>query len=260
MFREPIDFGTVTAPADTLRSIGLPPGDSVAQVRLTTPLSSADADTNTRVEGILSQPIFSASHQLVLPEGTLLSGRVRHAQRARWFHRGGHLRFTFDRVEPPAWTSIAPVALQRREIQLANVEPDPRAGVKVDSEGDAKATESKSRLLGPAIALIVATRAMDNDTGRERVGSGGANANYGGRTAGGFSGFGLLGSAAAQASKPIGTALGFYGLGWSVYSTIVSRGNEVEFDKNTAIEVRFGAQVPEPAKKVSNHLASLTGR
>ncbi len=86
---------------------------------------------------------------------------------------------------------------------------------------------------------------------------GGGNANYGGRTAGGFSGFGLLGSVAAQASKPIGTALGFYGLGWSVYSTIISRGNEVEFETNTDIEVRFGAQVRDPAKKMGNHLASL---
>ena len=259
VLRDGIDFGTVTSPADTLRSIGLPPGDCVAQVRLTTALSSADADTNTKVEGILSQPIFSARHQLILPEGTLLSGRVRQAQRARWFHRGGHLRFIFDRVQPPAWTSIPAVSLQRREIQLTNVEPDPQAHIKVDSEGDAKATESKLRFLRPAVALAVATRAMDNDTGRDRVGIGGANANYGGRTAGGFSGFGLLGSAASQASKPVGTVLGLYGLAWSVYAIIVSRGNEVEFDKNTAIEVRFGTQTPQPTSKVGKHVAGLFG-
>jgi hypothetical protein len=63
----------------------------------------------------------------------------------------------------------------------------------VDPEGEAKATESKARLLAPVIALIVASKAADNDGGRDRVGSAGGNANFGGRTAGGFSGFGLAG-------------------------------------------------------------------
>jgi hypothetical protein len=69
---------------------------------------------------------------------------------------------------------------------------------------------------------------------------------------GGFSGFGLLGTAAAQGSKTLGAVLGYYGLAWTVYSTIVSRGSEVEFKKNTAINVRFGAS-PNPLKKPASH-------
>ena len=220
-----------------------------------TAVSSADATTDSKVEGILTQPLFSADNKLLLPEGTILKGRVRSARPARWFHRGGQLRFTFDQIEPPAFTAIAPLLLQRTPVQLAGVEADPKANVKVDSEGDAKATESKSRLLGPAIALVVASRAADNDAGRNHAGTSGADANYGGRTAGGLSGLGLLGAAAARASHTAGSVLGYYGLAWSVYSTIVSRGKEVEFEKNTAMEVRFGSPANPPAPKLGNRLA-----
>ena len=141
------------------------------------------------------------------------------------------------------------------EAQLAGVEADPRANVKVDSEGSAKATGPKSRLLGPALALIVAAKSMDNETDRDRVGGASADNNYGGRATAGISGFGLLGAAAARASSTAGTALGFYGLGWSVYSTIISRGKEVEFEKNTAMDIRFGPPSAQPVKTPAHHLA-----
>jgi hypothetical protein len=114
--------------------------------------------------------------------------------------------------------------------------------VKVDSEGNAKATAPKTRLLAPAIALVIASRAADNDAGRNGTTS--ATGNYGGRSLGGFSGFGYLGTAAAQTSKTAGAVLGYYGLGVSVFSTIVARGSEVEFPKNCVIDVRFGANAP----------------
>jgi hypothetical protein len=251
----PLTFGKAEVPLTVLQNIGVPTTESVAAVRLLTSLNSADADTNTKVQGVLSEPIFSADQKLLLPEGTLLTGQVRQARAARWFHRGGQLRFTFDRVEPPASTSVPPLPLQRREAQLAAVESNPQANVKVDSEGGAKATESKARLLGPAIALLVATHAMDNDEGRHDIGGSGPNANLGGRAVGGISGFGLLGAAAARASKPVGAVLGFYGLGWSVYATVISKGKEVAFEKNTAMEIKFGAPASTPAKIKGNHLA-----
>jgi hypothetical protein len=258
VLRDPLSFGNAAIPIEALKTVGLPSAESIGQVRLLTPLSSADADTNTKVEGVLSHPLFSADHKLMLPEGTLLTGRVRRAQPARWFHRGGQLRFTFDRVQPPASTTVSAIALERKQLQVAGVEAN-QTHAKVDSEGNVKATEPKSRLLGPAVALMVASRAMDNDEGRDRVGTGGGSANYGGRTTGGFSGFGLLGSAAAQASKTVGSVLGLYGLGWSVYSTIVSRGADLELEKNAAVEVRFGSRAPDTSKVV-NHLARVVTR
>jgi len=250
VLRDRLDLGVAAIAPDALRSIGLPSGDLAAQVRLLTPLSSANAHTNTKVEAIVTQPIFSGNHELSLPEGTLLTGRVRRSQPARWFHRGGQLRFTFDQITPPAYTAHASISLERKEIQLAKAEPDPQAHIQIDSEGNVRSTEPKSRFLGSAVALIVAGRPADNDEGRNRIGgTGGADGNRGGRALGGLSGFGLLGSAAAQASKTAGTALGYYGLAWSVYSTFVSRGREVEFPKNAAMEVRFGRQPTGPATK-----------
>jgi hypothetical protein len=46
-------------------------------------------------------------------------------------------------------------------------------------------------------------------------------------------------------------------MGWSVYSTVISRGKEVEFQKNAALEIRFGSPLADPATKLGNHLAGL---
>jgi hypothetical protein len=241
---QPLLFGTAQVPAASLRDIGLPAGDTLAEVRLLTPLNSRTAALNAPVQGVIEQPVFSSDHRLVLPEGVLITGHVRRVQRARWFHRGGQLRFTFDRVEPPGFLNTPAISTDRSQIQLAAAESDPNAHVKVDSEGNAKATEPKTRLLAPAIALVLANRAADNDVGRNGTTS--ATGNYGGRSLGGFSGFGYLGTAAAQSSKSVGAVLGYYGLGVSVFSTIVSRGSEVDFPKNAVIDVRFGARITAP--------------
>lgn len=243
---KPLTFGSAQIPGDSLRSIGIPGGESLGEVRLITALNSGTATLNVPVQGVVEQPVFSSDHRLLLPEGTLVTGRVKNVQRARWFHRGGQLRFTFDRAEPPAVLSIQPLLMERNQVQLAAVESDPAANVKVDAEGNAKATAPKSRLIGPAVALILANRAADNDAGRN--GTARSTGNYGGRSLGGFSGFGYLGTAAAQSSKTVGAALGYYGLAVSVFTAVVSRGNEVNFGKNAVIDVRFGAPPAAPNK------------
>ena len=137
--------------------------------------------------------------------------------------------------------------VEKTQAQLTAVEPG-ATPVAVDAEGTAKATESKARFLRIAVAGLVASRAADNDAGKPNA-SGGANANYSGRSLGGFSGFGLLGTAAAQGPKPIGTALGYFGLACSVYYNFISRGHEVTFEKNSAVAIRFGSptnKTPKP--------------
>jgi hypothetical protein len=198
---------------------------------------------NDSVAGVLSQPVFSPDHRLLLPQGTRLTGHVKFVRHARWFRRGGQLRFTFDRVDPPAFLSAPAIPTERNQLQLAAAETDPGAHVKVDSEGNAKSTEPKTRFLGPAIALVIANRAADNDAGRNGTAS--ATSNTGGRSLGGFSGFGYIGTAAAQSSKTVGAALGYCGLAVSVFTAIISPGKEVEFPQNAAVEIRFGAP-PRP--------------
>lgn len=258
VLRDPLNFGAAAFTEDALRMVGLEPAtDQTAQMRLLSTVTSMNARIDDKVEGVLSQPLFSPDNKLVLPEGTRLEGRVRQARPARYFHRNGQLRFTFDQVELPNLATLPARHVQSPDAHLVSAEADAREGVKVDEEGTAKATESKKRLLGPAIALLVATKSLDNDTGKVHPLSGTGSGNYGGRAAGGFSGFGLLGAAASRGSRTIGSALGFYGLAWSVYTTIISRGQEVEFPTNTPIEIQFGSRTPTAPPAKGNHLARV---
>ncbi len=243
-----LDFGTVQVAQQDLRNVGTqPPADSVAQMRIVSTISSADARVGDRMEGVLAVPLFTPDRKLDLPEGTRVTGKITLAQRARFLHRGGKLRFAIDDLQVPEMASLSDgspagpnSAPEPVRAQLAAVEADP-GKVKVDQEGTAKATESKTRLLRPAIAALVAAKTLDNDSGRQTAsGVSNPSANTSGRALGGFSGFGLLGMAAVKGPPAIGTALGFYGLAWSVYTNVISRGSEVTFQQNTAMAIRFG--------------------
>ena len=130
------------------------------------------------------------------------------------------------------------------EAQIDAVEGNRGANLKVDQEGGVKATESKTRLLRPVVAGLIAAKSMDNDEGKAQPES-----NYCGRSLGGASGFGLAGAFAAQSSRYVGSALGFYGLAWSVYRNVIARGQEVEFQPNTALDVRFGSRGAKRTEK-----------
>jgi hypothetical protein len=141
------------------------------------------------------------------------------------------------------------------QATLAAAEAGGNGSIKVDEEGGVKATEPKTRLIAPLISILIAGRSSDNDG--DRIGKA-HDSNVGGRTLGGGSGFGLLGAAAAQSSPIVGTALGYYGAAWSVYSNIIARGAEVEFGKNAAMDIRFGGRKSLPASKFRSQSAHAT--
>jgi hypothetical protein len=110
----------------------------------------------------------------------------------------------------------------------------------VDSEGGVQAKVSKTRFVAPVISLMVASRAADNDAGHHHdTSANGGDTNVSGRTLGGGLGFGMLGTAISQSSPYVGMALGYYGLAWSVYSGVIARGGEVEFEKNAMMDIKF---------------------
>jgi hypothetical protein len=262
--RDSLSFGTEALQPGALAKLGSEPaGDSAAHARLITPVDSASSKIGQPVEAVLSAPLFSADHQLVMPEGTRLLGSVVVARPARFFHRGGKLRFTFSKFEIPEApilrTGVAPAAAAvpaarppqlelRTRATLQSVESDGKSPVKVDEEGGVQAKESKKRFIAPAISAFIARAAGDNDPERAKGGAIiGQNPNVGGRTLGGASGFGLLGAAAAQSSRYVGAAFGFYGMAWSVYSNVISRGFEVAFPENTMFDIKFNTRTtPEP--------------
>ncbi|HLH03933.1 MAG TPA: hypothetical protein VKX25_14280 [Bryobacteraceae bacterium] len=242
---QPLDFGTVPVSAGELANSRTPaPPNTIAQMRLLATISSSDAHVGDPMQGELSQPLFTPDHKLWLPQGTRFLGHITFVQRARLLHRGGKLRFTIDETQLPPGepefenSSTAAPESSPVQAQLVSAEADPKA-LKVDAEGTAKATESKTRLIRPVIAGLVAAKSLDNDTGKQTA-SGAGSSNTSGRALGGFSGFGIFGMAASRAAPSVGAALGFYGLAWSVYSNIISRGNEVTFEKNTSMAIQFG--------------------
>lgn len=267
--RNPLSFGSEPVTRSSMLLLGSQPASgSIVHARLLTPLDSSLSTQGQTVDAVLSQPLFSPDHKLILPEGTRISGSVVLAKKARFFHRAGQLRFNFQDValpedvaqitfpEPGPDPASAPIQTQkvlrfRSQAILKGAEGN-GAPVKVDSEGGVKATESKTRFIETAIALLIAQKAGDNDSDRFKrtggVGSG-PDGNVSGRTLGGGLGFGLLGSLLSQTSKYVGTAFGYYGLAWSVYSTVIARGPEVQFDKNAVVDIGFNPRVPATASK-----------
>ena len=145
-------------------------------------------------------------------------------------------------------TQPAPTPLTTPAI-LEAAEGSGTAPIKVDSEGGVQAKESKTRFIAPVISLMLASRAADNDADRHNAAGGSGDANVSGRTFGGGSGFGMLGAAAAQSSRYVGMAFGYYGLAWSVYSSVIARGGEVQFDQNAVMDIKFGARKPPQGSK-----------
>jgi hypothetical protein len=259
--RDPLPFGSVPVKPGDLAALGSQPlPDSVVHARLLTALDSASAKLGQEVKAVVNAPLFSPDHKLVYPEGTLLTGTVVLAKRARSFHRSGQLRFNFQKIDLPqevaALRSITPAPLAS-QATLAAAEGSGTAPIKVDSEGGVQAKESKTRFIAPVLSLMIASRAADNDAGHHNsTGAAGGDANVSGRTWGGGSGFGMLGAAVSQSSRYVGMAFGYYGFAWSVYSSVIARGGEVQFDKNAVMDIKFGARKPPPASKF---LATDTG-
>lgn len=262
--RSPLDFGSEDITRDSVALLGSQPSPgSIVHARLLTPLDSLSSTQGEKVEAVLEEPLFSADHKLVLPEGTLVDGSVTMVKRARWFHRGGHLRFNFQNVDLNPQTvellsapAGAPLSseeklhrqegLQFRTQATLSAAEGGNAPLKVDKEGGVQATESKTRFIGTAVAVLISRVAADNDAERATHGGPiiGQSPNVGGRTLGGGMGFGLLGAIAAQSSRNVGAAFGYYGLAWSVYSTVVKRGAEVQFSRNAVIDIGFNQRTP----------------
>ena len=159
---------------------------------------------------------------------------------------------------PPEFANLRPAAPMKTQASVSAAEGNGTVPIKVDSEGGVQAQESKTRFIAPVISLMLASRAADNDAGHHHDTGASGDPNIGGRTLGGGLGFGMLGSALAQSSRYVGMAFGYYGLAWSVYSAVVSRGGEVQFDKNAMMDIKFGARAPKEASKFRE--VALAGR
>src|ERR1700681_4017475 len=232
---DPLDFGSVVMTVPMASSIGsdLPEG-SVVHARLVTPLSSATSHKGQDIEAVLSQPLMDGD-RLILPQGSRLKGTVKQAQPARRMKKNGQLRIAFSELVPPDGIE------QKIVSTLEGVQAGKDANVKLDSEGGAEATTSKSRYLGTAVSLGLAM--MSAQEGGDRDG-GKVQGDGGNAAAGGLGGFKLVGMiiGAAVRSRAFGTTMGAYGAAVSVYTNFMARGHEVVFPKNTAMQIGVGTR------------------
>jgi hypothetical protein len=233
----PISFGRA-APAHAAPAGTAPAPDSILTARLATTLDSSKTPRGTPFEAVITQTVFSADHQVVLPEGTKLTGEVTLAKPARRFHRNGQLRFLFESVQVPN-QEPAPLLGALHAIDASGDDH-----VAVDDEGGATLENSKTRFIAPALSLLALHASMDHDGHRfaDPDGDGSiktSGSGAGSRGAGGFIGMGLVGAAVSQITRPVGIALGAYGAVRTIYANVLGKGREVTFPADTPIQVRL---------------------
>jgi hypothetical protein len=233
--------------------------DSTLKARLVAEVSSATASRGTEVAAVLTEPLYSASHQLILPANSRLIGEVVQAKPARMMHRNGELRVIFERIETPEYVQQALLQTQtqtqagsesapalphvRSQALIGNlegVEVDRKANMKLDEEGGARTTDSKTRYLSSGLAVLLAAAAAHPDVDHGTVDAGG---DPGVRTAAGGSGFRLTGALLSFVVKspPVSIAFGAYGASASIYSNFLSRGHDVVLPRDSPLEIGFGA-------------------
>jgi len=249
--KAPIEFGAVHV-ADAA-GVGAPPQpDSVLSARLVTALDSRKSTRGAPVEAVLTEPVFSADHHLVLPEGSRLQGEVTFAKAAGRLHRDGQLRFLIESVAPPA-NDRSPMLASLFSVQVGD------ADVALDEEGGARGTSSKTRFIAPALALLSLRAAADHehhhrfdndDDDNPAVASQFAARTPGVNRApagiGGFFGWSLAGAALGQISRPVAVGVAAVGAARTMYSAFLGRGRDVVFPPGMPMQIQLapGAVTP----------------
>jgi hypothetical protein len=203
--------------------------------RLLTPISSATVRRGSPVEAVVTQPLFSTDHGLLIPEGSRLLGDVVESQPARRLHRNGKLLFMFRQIKLPAGTA------QSIQGYLEGVEADFDAHLALDSEGATRARSPKTRFIFPAIAVAVAGLSLHQDYNSKGV----PDQDLAGRAESGAVGLGLIGTLVAQISRTVASSIAFTGAGFSVYSNFITRGEDVVLPANTPVKVSLRARTGE---------------
>jgi hypothetical protein len=227
--RDPLEFGSEPLSAKNAGELGsAPPPGSLVHALLLTPLDSGTTAKGAKVEAVVSEPLFDGDH-LVLPQGSRLEGLVVQVRPARHMHHNGQIRLVFHQLVPPDGAPEEVIA------SFEGVQSAAGDHVQLDSEGGAQATTSKTRYLSTSISLALAavSSAGDGDADTLNNGAGGANS-Y--RLVG-------LGIGIGVHYTPLGMAMGAFGASRSVYSQFLSRGHEVVFPRDTAMEIGFGGKI-----------------
>jgi hypothetical protein len=238
-----LDFGPAT-PTPAAEAGTAPALESILSARLLGAIDSRHATKGTVVEAVVTRPVFSGAHELILPVGTKLVGQVTFAKAARRFRRNGQLRFLFDTVHAPGRDSKVLLA------SLYSVETGRAERVAVDEEGGTTVTNSPARFIAPAIGVLalvgLSQGRLESDTD-----SAGPEMQYGGPVSGslaGFVGASITGLGIASLGRQAAVVLGVAGVVRTTYASVFARGREVVLPADTRIQVQLapGTARPKP--------------
>jgi hypothetical protein len=230
----PLDFGRAV-PSEIATADTRPAPSSLLHARLVTTLDSSKTARGTPVQAVVTEPVFSATHQLIFPEGTVLTGEVTYATPARSLHRNGQLRFLFEHVQPPA-AAVSPLLASLHAVQASG---DDR--VAIDEEGGASLTNTKTRFIAPTLAILALRANLDEHDHLDPDGDGHVihDGSPGALSTGGFIGFGLAGIPLSLIARPVGVALSAIGAARTTYTNVLGKGREVQFPAHTLIQLQL---------------------
>ena len=215
-----------TASATEAPSI-IPGQPEVWSVRalLTAEVTSATAKPGDPVQALVIEPVFDKDRQLVVPQGSTLIGKVTTAKSARSLGRSGKLRFTFQQVKFPPSTGMTAEG-QPVEGSLSGATAQSNTGLSLDAEGTVT-PKNQSSVIAPLLLTLLAGRALDND------------GNLTAQTTVSSNGFGLVGRVVgvAAGNRNIAAGIGFYAAALSAYENFLRPGHDVDFPKDTRIEI-----------------------
>lgn len=252
----PQTFGSEKVPSAAIQQLGqTTPEEGSVSANLVTGLDSAKTKAGGAVEAKLTAPLFAPDHRLLLPEGTRLTGTVSVARPARHLHRNGQLRFTFQQIAlPDEITEIQKhLATQAAQANSENSQKRIHAGISgltvrrgshigVDDEGAPRVEESKTRFIGPALAVALVAAANSQEQERGRIEN-----KTGAQTAAGAMGFALAGAIVGATSHTGALVVGSVGAARSVYAQFLGKGIDIQLPANTALLVQFSrAGTPLP--------------
>jgi hypothetical protein len=212
--------GPSSAPLPRAEVHGTPTG--VVEARLTTNLTSAADHRGTPVTAVLTAPLLTPDgKRVVFPQGAKMRGIVTVSQPARWFARNGRLRFTFRSIEAEDGT--------RSQVhgQLAASEAAAQEKLKINGEGTAESQSGPGKYLAPMALGMMSVASYGDDA---------ANPGNSAVISNGF-GFAARVTAMAAANAAVGRGFAYFALSKSIYYRWIARGHEVEFPKDTRIEI-----------------------
>src|SRR5262245_8509470 len=234
-----LDFGNAVVGPEKLEHIGSqPPAGSTISARLITDLSS-DIEVGAPVEALLTEPLFTAEHQLIFPVGSKVLGQIEDATEAHKGHHNGKLSVKFTSImAPEGLTDETAREIDGRlsAVQVVRNMDD----IRINADGQMRVSESKKRFIAPAYAMVKAGRAINADSKSfDDAMLGAFQSKATKQFAHSGSGFGLTGSVLGAMIPPVGIGLGFFGAARSIYSNFIGRGQDIRLPADTEVQIEL---------------------